>query len=55
MLWKGFVCRPKIGPKHFEKLKPEPGPSPARLTTLLHSLLVDFPSALLRLAQVAYE
>jgi len=27
MLHKCFVCRPKIGPKHFDKLKPEPGPS----------------------------
>jgi len=21
------VCRPEIGPKHFDKLKPEPGPT----------------------------
>jgi len=24
------VYRPEIVPKHFDKLKPEPGPSPAR-------------------------
>ena len=24
------MCRPEIGPKYFDKLKPEPGPSPAR-------------------------
>jgi len=22
---KTYVCRPEIGPKHFDKLKPEPG------------------------------
>jgi len=35
MLYKSFVCRPEIGPKHFDKLKPEPGPkSPTRPITL---------------------
>jgi len=27
---KSFVSRPEMGPKHFDKLKPEPGPNPAR-------------------------
>ena len=27
MLHKSFVCRPEIGPKHFNTLKPEPGPT----------------------------
>jgi len=27
MLHKRFVCRPEIGPKHFDKLKPKPGPT----------------------------
>jgi len=37
---KSFVCRPEIGPKHFDKLKPEARSdpkSPARLTTLVRS------------------
>ena len=24
------MCRPEIGPKHFDKFKPEPVPNPAR-------------------------
>jgi len=28
MLHKSFVSRPEIGPKHFDKPKPEPGPKP---------------------------
>jgi len=28
MLHKRFVFRPEIGPKHFDKLKPEPGTKP---------------------------
>ena len=28
MLLKTCVCRPEIGPKHFDKFKPEPGPKP---------------------------
>ena len=24
---KSFVCKPEIGPKQFDKLKPEPGPT----------------------------
>ena len=29
MLQKTCVCRPEIGPKHFDNLKPESGPKPA--------------------------
>ena len=28
MLWKTCVCRPEIGQKHIDKLKPEPGRKP---------------------------
>jgi len=31
MLFKNFACKPKIGPTHFEKLKPEPGPTYSEL------------------------
>jgi len=31
MVLKTCVCRLEIGPKHLDKLKPEPGPNPARL------------------------
>jgi len=24
---KNYVCRPEIGPKYFDKFKPEPGPT----------------------------
>jgi len=31
ILQKGFVCKPEIVPKHFDKVKPEP--APARIKT----------------------
>jgi len=32
VLLKNFVCRPAIGPKHFDKIKPDQK-SPVRLST----------------------
>jgi len=32
--YKKFCMQARFGPKHFDTLKPEPDPSPDRLTTL---------------------